>query len=277
MSRDFEKEYIALANEEIPDLWDRIEAGLCEKTAPEKEQISKVKPVILWKKYAGLAAAVLCAAIVIPAFMFTRRMNKSASFESAAPAEAAQQTEECAVQEESAGAVYDTTGQLYEIAEGGADSMEETVEDTKEICNDNAAPEAAYEEAGVEDLNEGTNTEEKESVFRKEEAASGAQDQRGTLILENITVQVTREKNVDAVEADKEENSMEGELYRAIVIYDPSGTFAADEQIEIYIYAAYMSDMIVGKECKIDIVCDEDGEYPFVVENISPLLNETGQ
>ena len=209
--------------------------------------------------------------------MFTRRMNKSASFESAAPAEAAQQTEECAVQEESAGAVYDTTGQLYEIAEGGADSMEETVEDTKEICNDNAAPEAAYEEAGVEDLNEGTNTEEKESVFRKEEAASGAQDQRGTLILENITVQVTGEKNVDAVEADKEENSMEGELYRAIVIYDPSGTFAADEQIEIYIYAAYMSDMIVGKECKIDIVCDEDGEYPFVVENISPLLNETGQ
>ena len=28
MSRDFKNEYLELVNEEIPDLWDRIEAGL---------------------------------------------------------------------------------------------------------------------------------------------------------------------------------------------------------------------------------------------------------
>ena len=42
MNRDFEKEYIELAQCEIPDLWDRIEAGLTEKSAPETEKTNKI-------------------------------------------------------------------------------------------------------------------------------------------------------------------------------------------------------------------------------------------
>lgn len=248
MSRDFEKEYIALAQDEIPDLWDRIEAGLSERTAPETKQISKTKTVSFWRKYAGVAAAVLCVAAAIPAFMLTRRVNKSASFEAAAeaPAEAAQTTEECAV-EETDEAVYDTT------TESGAGSMEEASCETAESYDAAAMPEAARKEAGVEDLNE------------------------GILLLENISVQITEEKYVDTKEADKVEDSVEGTLYKAIVLQDPSGTFSADEQIEIYIPRDFTLDMIVGNEFKIDIVCDADGEYPFVVDNISALFNETEQ
>ena len=56
MSKDFEKEYIELAQNEIPDLWDRIEAGLTEKSAPE----NKASITIFLKRYGGLVAAVLC-------------------------------------------------------------------------------------------------------------------------------------------------------------------------------------------------------------------------
>lgn len=271
MNRDFEKEYIALAQDEIPDLWDRIEAGLSERTAPETKQISKTKTVSFWRKYAGLAAAVLCAVVVIPAFMRTRQMNKSASFEAEAeaPAGAAQTTEECAA-EEAAEAVYDTT------AESGAGSMEEASHETAESYDAAAMP-----EAGVEDLNEEMDTARKENVFKKEEAASGAasmqQDMGENLLLENISVQVTEEKYVDTKEAGKVKDSVEGTLYKAIVLQDPSGTFSTDEQIEIYIPEAFRLDTIVGNEFKIDIVCDEDGEYPFVVDKISTLFNETGQ
>lgn len=38
MSRDFEKEYIALANEEIPDLWDRIEADYVKRPHLKKNK-----------------------------------------------------------------------------------------------------------------------------------------------------------------------------------------------------------------------------------------------
>ena len=285
MSRDFKNEYLELVNEEIPDLWDRIEAGLREKTVPETEKKNKINPVIFRKRYAGLAAAVLCAAVVIPAFMFTRGMNKSASFESAAeaPAEAAQVTEECAV-EEAAEAVCDTAEDVYdEISESGAGGIEETTgQETME--NEGAAadvPEAVSEEAALEDLDEGIGADKTESAFRKEEtiseAASKRQDKGEALILENVTVQVTAVNNTDAKETDQGEHSMEGVLYQAIVVDDPSGTFSVDEQIEIFVPADSLFDMTTGNTFEIDLICDADGEYPLVVDNISPFLNETGQ
>ena len=41
MSKNFEQAYKELAQKETPDLWDRIEAGLTEKSAPKKTDISK--------------------------------------------------------------------------------------------------------------------------------------------------------------------------------------------------------------------------------------------
>ena len=45
MSKDFEQAYRELAEREIPDLWDRIEAGLESKSTPEdgKEKIEDVR------------------------------------------------------------------------------------------------------------------------------------------------------------------------------------------------------------------------------------------
>ena len=40
MERDFEKEFIELKQSEVPDLWDRIEAGLAPKTTTSSEDTS---------------------------------------------------------------------------------------------------------------------------------------------------------------------------------------------------------------------------------------------
>lgn len=62
MSENLEQEYKQLMSEEIPDLWDRIEAGL-EPKQPTAEKMS------LWRKYRAwgtAAAACLCLMIIVP-------------------------------------------------------------------------------------------------------------------------------------------------------------------------------------------------------------------
>ena len=43
MNKNFEQAYKELAQNEVPDLWDRIEAGLKEKSAPAKKDIQEEK------------------------------------------------------------------------------------------------------------------------------------------------------------------------------------------------------------------------------------------
>lgn len=250
MSRDFEKEYLELVNEEIPDLWDRIESRLSEKTALKTEKKKEKNPVIFFKRYAGPAAAVVCAVVAIPAFMFIRGMNKSASFESAAdaPAQEARETTESTAQEETAEAACDAAEDIdEEAAESGIGAVEETVRELKEVYADQAAmTEAACDTAGAAE----------------------------TLILENITVQVTEEKKADAKEAVKGENEgendMEGMLYAAVVVYDPSGTFSVDEQIEIYIPAVLLPVMTEGDAFEVDLIYEKEKEYPLTANQVRP-------
>ena len=79
MERDFELEYRELKQNETPDLWNRIEAGLSEKkiAAAPLENESKsidierfvVKKQTPWKRWGLLAAACLCVVIIFPAVM----------------------------------------------------------------------------------------------------------------------------------------------------------------------------------------------------------------
>ena len=86
MSKDFEQAYRELAESEIPDLWDRIEAGLENKPTPEKEEncisaqenpseataSSYKKPQqektrLFSKRYWGIVAAAVCVLMIVPA------------------------------------------------------------------------------------------------------------------------------------------------------------------------------------------------------------------
>ena len=102
MSKNFEEEYKALANEELPDLWNRIEAGLtprttalAEETKDEqivgqineqvKEKTKKRKMISFLYRYRTVAAAALCAVVIIPAAIVIGfgRAGRSKMWESA--------------------------------------------------------------------------------------------------------------------------------------------------------------------------------------------------
>ncbi len=79
MERDFELEYRELKQNETPDLWNRIEAGLSEKkiaavpleTESKRIDIERyvVKKQTPWKRWGLLAAACLCVVLLFPAMM----------------------------------------------------------------------------------------------------------------------------------------------------------------------------------------------------------------
>lgn len=80
--KSFENEYREMIQEEMPDLWGRIEAGLVEKQpvtqeneTEEKEDLEQNKKIIMYKilKYSGLAAACICGVIVLPAMLLLNR------------------------------------------------------------------------------------------------------------------------------------------------------------------------------------------------------------
>lgn len=73
--KNFENEYKELIQEDMPDLWDRIEAGLVEKkpaveqtVEPMETVAERKRPISIHKlvRYAGLAAACLCVVILTP-------------------------------------------------------------------------------------------------------------------------------------------------------------------------------------------------------------------
>lgn len=113
MERDFEKEFIELKQSEVPDLWDRIEAGLTPKNAMnlemKAEQIAEPKSDVSFEKrdirqnilqdttyqekisehnvriyrWGLLAAACLCLLIILPVLSLTRSNSSSSGMSGA--------------------------------------------------------------------------------------------------------------------------------------------------------------------------------------------------
>lgn len=269
MNRDFEKEYIELAQCEIPDLWDRIEAGLTEKSAPETEKTNKTKKRIYWKRYTGLAAAVLCAAVVIPAVVLTGQTGKSSAADTSAQTGACEIAEEAC---ETAEEACEPAEEVYDAEAGYA----ETADTASEGAFDTAAAPDMEDSAGgdVSDDITGSGTERhNENESAKVEAASGAmvnmaesiEEKRRMQVLSNLIVQVAGTED----SGEKQEgSSLGGMLYTVIVSQDPSGTFSEGEQIEVYAPGDLSAVISMGKEVEIDLICEENGEYPFVIEKI---------
>lgn len=102
MSKELEKEYRVLVNSEVPDLWERIEAGLDEKitadsnivdmTVLDKRNTLDIRKFLDIKKFldkrkirvwASLAAVCLCVALIVP--VMKNRMGGRANDMAAAP------------------------------------------------------------------------------------------------------------------------------------------------------------------------------------------------
>ncbi len=157
MSKVFEDAYRELAKTDVPDLWDRIEAGLSEKSAPvtmikemdaaekasgiseDSETRGQKKPakiVTFMKRYATTAAALICVAILIPVVLTVGRFgiggskSESAAYEEAAPMEMAYEESAAAPAAEVPAAEVPAAEMFEEAAEAPAAEVyaEEAVE-----------------------------------------------------------------------------------------------------------------------------------------------------
>lgn len=221
MSRDLEREYRALVNSEVPDLWARIEAGLEDKKmAPETAgtaasdlhitdfsmpDAQREQPRIRkanFRVWAGIAAACACVALVVPA-MLRAGMSKGGSYSNSAPNFAADTAPQSA---DSSGGAEDNAGReemAYEYGNEKSDFLQGNAQTTMDSDMNGAG--AAD---GAQMMEEAAAAEEPES--------------------ESYSFHAT----VEILETDLRMDS--GILYTAKVLSSDNSAIAADSEIRIF-------------------------------------------
>lgn len=250
MNRNFEQEYKELAKMEVPDLWDRIEAGLTEKSTPSS---SPQKPVVVpfVKRYSALAAAILCAILIIPVAGVMKQVSGGSS-----------KSSDTAMMEETTEEAADFEASMAEETEAGGEEMFAAAAAAEEDTFEEAPAEAAEESFQRSDSMQDTAadmenaTMEKQSSESKTEAEKEAEDMAKSLglseaqVLTGVTVEVTAAEN-DIIGKTLEET---GTRYTAVVHEDPGGILKEGEEIVIFIpvYSSYglVKDEIVELDLK---------------------------
>lgn len=286
MSKDFEQAYKELAQNEVPDLWNRIEAGLSEKsTSGKTEEQRKIKK-FYFRQYAGIAAAVVCAVLIAPAvLLLSSRRTKSEGIacapemaaegiaEEAEAEAAAEEWEDVAeVAEE---AVYETTEEaeteaMYDMAETPAgESGYGTESASGAIADESRGQEAATSE--MENKTEQKESDKMEELEAdRQQVAKKLQAEDGA-ILEHVRVQVLEEgKNVDG----GTDTEGMGILYRAVVKEDASGNFAQGEEIEIFVPVYSSAALVKDDVFEVDLIYRDREIYPLVLQKFSAEKEE---
>ena len=266
MKKDFETAYKELANTEVPDLWDRIEAGLSEKSAPAEtkaEKNKKIAPVnkktkiaLFMRKYSALAAAIVCAIILIPTMIVMKKseskfMSESAYDEKAVAEEAgaaSMMTEEASVETEAVAEVAE-----MEQEEAAKEPKMESKVAAAEVFSQKESASGAVKESAKADraMNDAVCEDKASEDYNKQNAAE----------LKNIVVKVKK------AEEKPLENELEkvGVLYTAVVEKNPSGLPREGEEIQIFIPVVSSVALVEDSTFELDLVLSEREENIYTV------------
>lgn len=273
MKRDFEQEFRALKQSEIPDLWNRIEAGLSEKknTTHMSQNIKETdretsRKQFAWRRWGTLIAACLCVVIILPAFTLLVR-NKSYSggdttMESAAENIAMDNSaSESAVSEDAAAAeetVFDEPADEPDDYDGKAegnlsDGTDAGMADSSETgagAENGAAGTGSVEAATSADTAPAEEAASADTAPAAEEAASA--EKEDAQVKESATADEAKERwkelpdgqMLEDVIIEIQESGDGGMLYQAWVVQ-------AD------------ADGLLESRTQITVMCDADTVYDF--------------
>lgn len=180
MSKNFEEEYKALADQELPDLWDRIEEGLAPRSTPKEPVNKSTKIVQFVRRYKGSLAAVVCVLLILPAAILISQNTKKSDAADQIANERFRRpvvlTEELESMPEEAAAAEEAAAYSEDAAEEASD-LEGATQDTAE--------------AGIALLSENPNA--KQSSAEKSQAQADAEDSSSSqIIYEKVAFQVER-------------------------------------------------------------------------------------
>lgn len=264
MERDFEKEFIQLKQSETPDLWNRIEAGLSDRkpvmavseTASENPKFFTGK--VHWRRWGTLAAACLCAAIIIPAISLVIRngdgknysgspssdgssadnagincspVNNSTAADSCAPAESVESAEEF---EESGAAMSGDTGVETSGEGAGGINIQYEPESNEDMSADGNGEDVKTEIQATQEA-DSAETENLKEYLNSRDLENGQ-------VIERATVQIVKTEELE-----------EDTIYQALVL-------APD------------ADNILKKDMQLEIVCDSDTEYDSLIKDDGGIL-----
>lgn len=288
MSKNFEEEYKALANEELPDLWNRIEAGLTPKTTvlaeEEKEKKSeekrrKEKVISLLYKYRTVAVAALCVIVILPAVMVFGRVRSGGnkSWEEANES-APMQAEDTAAADgwdEAAAAAEDTTEDVITDAQAkaGGVSQEGMLAD-EDLANGSAADAFSRAEHEMDEDSgaalpadmEADDAEKKMENSITDLSGSGQGEAKKESVEEESDVRVYEKVTVKVVQGTREMAEADRELYGEVkmkVIKDPSGELTEGSEISVWVALSSSVAYLEGKEYTLDISYDPNRDCPY--------------
>lgn len=299
MSKDFEKAYKEFAEIEAPDLWDRIEAGLIEKSAPDKGSVmidrsvadektdtvkikKKNKVTIFIKRYSSLAAAMLCLAIIVPVLIFMKQSGINKSSSDMAAADTTEETAEM-VNAASAAEVSENEKAMYDSAEA-SETENAVYEPAAEEAWEETADEGGEETAGMDSL---FDNQERKAAGNTQAAGMKADKAEDDLqeklqskekkkpeegqIFSNVIVKVT---GVDDYISEAQTAEEMGTLYTAVVQEEPSGLLAKGEEIVIFIPVYSSTALVKDSIFELDLAFCEKENYSFTVEHYHEQIEE---
>lgn len=257
MKRDFEREFKELKISEVPDLWNRIEAGLSDKKIAASGSGAAAISVnrynfgkrAVWRKWGTLAAACVCVALIIPAISLVignlggRKSNYSgASFAPAAD-----------------NGMNDSAPNMTASSEIAAD---EGMADAESADIDNNANMTQSSEN--ESSSAATNGEfaSKEDSLNKQASDSALSDAK-----ENF------EMADEAIYAGLEN----GQVLDGVVIEVTDASISGEEVIYSTVIKQSDEDGLLNAGAELSIICNSDTSYDFAHKVREKKILKTGE
>ena len=287
MSKDFEQAYRELAESEIPDLWDRIEAGLESRSTSEEigiaedipqKKLRKRKIKLLLKGYSGIAAAVVCVAVVIPAAVLLFRIGSGSVGNGSSGAAdttegidlaAAPQEEEMAFDVEEAGqeaapeeALRESESKVAE--ESGMGTVTEMAEEMDAGGMAEAADEDQSADAGAGSIEQKQDSDQEsakkeyalvESAPEADDISSG--DFAVGTIFEHVVIKVTEVQN----DFSREDEKLPGTFYTVTIKQDTSGRLTEEDELVIDVSADSSIALSKDGEFEVDLIYRGNGIF----------------
>lgn len=268
----FEKEYRQMIQEDMPDLWGRIEAGLKEKEfrkeaadgTEKQEEVKRGQEEGLrerkgtykkwfsagWKRYAVTIAAGLCVLLMIPAALFSisfqSGMGEYSSSTAPAEAEETYGTEtdsaacDTAIPEDTAAESSGAADRAWESMEAG--TGEEAAESTEGEKNAAAG--------GTGNENAGGKAERSDGEGKEEAGGWNIEDIADGTVIEQVHIRVLEKTDMQY-----------HTVYLVTVEQDDSGLLT--EGTKLRILSDDSAGLEEGAEYRVSVLYSEDASIPF--------------
>ncbi|MDE6663754.1 MAG: hypothetical protein K2K46_10490 [Lachnospiraceae bacterium] len=277
MKRDFEREFKELKINEVPDLWNRIEAGLSDKKIAASVSDAAAISVnrynfgkrAVWRKWGTLAAACVCVVLIIPAISLVigNLGGRKSNYSGASFAPAADNSMNDSTTNMTAASEMTADEGMADAAEM-APSENITAESDMALNEDKAAAAeimAEQEEAEAADMDNSINVTQSSERESASTATNGSSASKEDSLKKQSSDSALSEEKENVAMADEAiyaglEN---GQILNGVVIEVAEASISGEEVIYSAVIKQSDKDGLLNAGAELSIICNSDTSYDF--------------